>query len=241
MTAEELSAFLDEAQAENPLIELTRNREPYEQELSVGRWLGNLAPERPEYSANDDDLTVPDIPCADTERLEDHLRMQIQFSRLPAQLCTAVQYLIGNLDENGRLPLQAQQIAAACHCSPACAEQAIRLVQSLEPAGVAARDLAECLLLQLQARPTRSAVAERIVSTCLDAIATMSPAGIAGKCGPYHRTGRTGHCPDSYTGPPSLCGVSVCRGPLCRTGYQRAAGRRLWLEALAQRPLDRNH
>lgn len=107
MTAEELSAFLDEAQAENPLIELTRNREPYEQELSVGRWLGNLAPERPEYSANDDDLTVPDIPCADTERLEDHLRMQIQFSRLPAQLCTAVQYLIGNLDEK-----------AGCRCRP---------------------------------------------------------------------------------------------------------------------------
>lgn len=183
MTAEELRSYLDDAQEENPLIELTRDCGQYEQELAVGRWLGSAAPERPEYSAADDDLTVPDIPCADEETLEAHLRMQICFSKLSSELRAAVSFLIGSLDENGRLPLSAQQIAAASRCSLDCAQQAITLVQSLDPAGVAAHDLAECLLLQLQALPVRSEAAEAIVRTCLSAITSTSAAGIAAKCG----------------------------------------------------------
>ncbi|MDD3165410.1 MAG: RNA polymerase factor sigma-54 [Oscillospiraceae bacterium] len=185
MTGDELSAYLDSAQEENPLIDLIRDRKQYEQDLSVGRWLRGSEGtyERPEYSAADDDFTVPEIPCGDEETLEQHLRMQIDFDRLRPALRAAVSYLIGNLDEDGRLRLTLPEIAAACRCDAACAQQALTMLQSLEPFGIGARDLSECLMLQLKALSPRCVAAEMIAGGCLGAVATSSAAGIAAKCG----------------------------------------------------------
>ncbi len=96
--------------------------------------------------------------------LADYLRSQL--SMLPAResIHDAADSIIGNLDESGYLTASLAEIAAGGEHSPHDVEDALRLVQSLDPAGVGARDVRECLLLQLESRNGRDGVAWQIVS-----------------------------------------------------------------------------
>ena len=82
--------------------------------------------------------------------LADHLLWQLRMQAdddLAYELGTAI---VGNLDEDGRLAASVDEIAALGEWSADDVERAIRVVQALDPIGVAARDLRECLLLQLR-------------------------------------------------------------------------------------------
>jgi RNA polymerase sigma-54 factor len=59
-------------------------------------------------------------------------------------------YLIGNIDDDGYLQCPVEEVATACGVTPDCVENVLHIVQSFDPAGVGARDLRECLLIQLQ-------------------------------------------------------------------------------------------
>ena len=101
--------------------------------------------------------------------LSDHLAWQLGALTLDAQLHLAAEYVIGNLDEDGYLAADEDELAAALRLagdgnghadreilSPEAAlalvRGAIDLVQHLDPAGVGARDLRECLLIQIAAQ-----------------------------------------------------------------------------------------
>ena len=71
--------------------------------------------------------------------------------------------IIGNLDEAGYLLLGMEELCQLTGATPEEAETALRLVQNFDPIGVAARDLRECLLLQLEARGLKDSLAWRIV------------------------------------------------------------------------------
>ena len=83
--------------------------------------------------------------------LRDHLAEQLRFLEVKPRLRELTDALINNLDRDGRLCFPLDEIAASLDDPPTAeeAEEALRLVQSLDPAGVGARDLTECLLLQL--------------------------------------------------------------------------------------------
>jgi RNA polymerase sigma-54 factor len=59
-------------------------------------------------------------------------------------------YLIGNLDDDGYLQCLIEEVATACGVTPDRVEDVLHIVQSFDPPGVGARDLRECLLIQLQ-------------------------------------------------------------------------------------------
>ena len=59
-------------------------------------------------------------------------------------------YLIGNVDEDGYLRVSREEIRAAHYENEADVEAALALVRSLDPPGVGAFDLPDCLLLQLE-------------------------------------------------------------------------------------------
>lgn len=77
-------------------------------------------------------------------------------------------YIIGNLDDDGYLRTSLEDLAGSAQQDLAKMEQALHLVQSLEPPGIAARDLKECLLLQLQARHQLMPLLERLVREKLE-------------------------------------------------------------------------
>jgi RNA polymerase sigma-54 factor len=101
--------------------------------------------------------------------LSDHLAWQLGALTLEPRLREAAEYVIGNLDEDGYLAADADELAAALRLTGETHDRAARevpdpetaldlvrraidLVQHLDPAGVGARDLRECLLIQIAAQ-----------------------------------------------------------------------------------------
>ncbi len=97
------------------------------------------------------------------QTLPDHLRSQLSVTLISDDMRDAAESIIGNLDEDGYLMASLDEIAAMGDHSREDMEIALRAVQSLEPAGVGARDLRECLLLQLESRNAKNSVAWLIV------------------------------------------------------------------------------
>lgn len=102
--------------------------------------------------------------------LADHLSSQLSVAVLSDELRAATDLIIGNLDENGYLAAPLEELAASGEFSQEKLAEALKVVQSLDPAGVAARDVRECLLLQLASRNAEGSVAWQIVSDHLKLI-----------------------------------------------------------------------
>ena len=99
---------------------------------------------------------APDIPVGDTVSFGDTLMEQLGELRLDDRQVAIGEYIIGSLDEDGllRKPLYEIEDEMLVYSSLDISEKEIldvlSMVQSFEPAGIAARDLRECLLLQLE-------------------------------------------------------------------------------------------
>lgn len=86
------------------------------------------------------------------QTLQDYLMHQLSYFDLRPEVRAMAERIIYNLDRNGYLPMPLRDLLPA-DASPedlAAAEEALRVVQQMDPPGVGARDLKECLLLQLQ-------------------------------------------------------------------------------------------
>ena len=81
--------------------------------------------------------------------LASYLQWQLTHLELGELDLELTHFIIGNLNSHGFLEADTEDICRFCHCSEEEAEGALRLVQCLDPAGVAARDIRESLLLQL--------------------------------------------------------------------------------------------
>ena len=107
---------------------------------------------RTRYDADDGDrANAPEDRLPRTESLAEHLAWQLRFRALSTEDERLASLVIGNLDVDGYLETGVEELAAAAGVGPAEVEAVLRVVQSCDPRGVGARDLKECLLLQLDA------------------------------------------------------------------------------------------
>ena len=119
----------------------------------------------------------------DSRDLSDHLRDQLMLMRLSEPQMLLGEEIIGNVDDNGYLTCSLEQVVDALNqwvreeaqgwaefegqpepYTLADAEEMLKIIQSFDPAGIAARDLRECLLLQLADAGKEDTLAYRIVS-----------------------------------------------------------------------------
>jgi RNA polymerase sigma-54 factor len=98
------------------------------------------------------------------QTLPDYLRSQLSVDLLDDETRDAAETIIGNLDEDGYLTATLDEMAHQIGATRAVMEAALTAVQGLDPAGVGARDLKECLLLQIQSVNGKGGVAWQIVS-----------------------------------------------------------------------------
>ncbi|MDD2240271.1 MAG: RNA polymerase factor sigma-54 [Kiritimatiellae bacterium] len=112
--------------------------------------------------------------------LHAHLAEQLNESGLAESAKQAGEYIIGNVDENGWLAAALDEIARDAGVDAAVVDEALAVVQEFEPAGVAARDLRECLLIQLRrAGCGDRSLAVRLVEAHLEALGEATPADLA--------------------------------------------------------------
>jgi RNA polymerase sigma-54 factor len=96
--------------------------------------------------------------------LADHLEWQLHMSQIDAAVCDAAIAVIGNLNADGRLNATTEEIARMGEWSEEIVEQARQVVMRLDPVGCGARDVKECLLVQLEVRGEQDRLATRLIS-----------------------------------------------------------------------------
>lgn len=89
------------------------------------------------------------------------------------------QEIIGNIDENGYLKATVDEIALNLNVTTAQVENALKLIQQFEPAGVAARTISECLLIQLGLANDDDTILRKIVEFHLEDVAKKNYSHIA--------------------------------------------------------------
>jgi RNA polymerase sigma-54 factor len=97
------------------------------------------------------------------ETLSGHLHDQLALIALTEPVRDAAEAIIGNLSEDGYLMVTLEELASPEEYSGGDVAEALRVVHTLDPAGVGARDLRECLLLQLESRGGVGGVAWNVV------------------------------------------------------------------------------
>jgi len=176
MGSQELLEFIEETLQENPVLE----SEPVEkkgEDLALLRrkldWLASTDVQNSWYHRQDaaDRRNPLETVAADPmeESLYYYLRSQIRFEELDDEVVRLLDYLMEALNANGWLDESVEDICVHLGVTRKAVEKAIAVLQSLEPAGVGARDLRECLLLQLERRG-ESGLVRTIVESHLEAM-----------------------------------------------------------------------
>ncbi|HQU68345.1 MAG TPA: RNA polymerase factor sigma-54 [Albidovulum sp.] len=109
------------------------------------------------------------------ESLEDNLTRQLALQRLDPGTLAAATYLIGELREDGYLDVTLAEIAEATRVPLSVLEAGLHALQRCEPPGIGARDLAECLALQLVDTGIADDLARRITASLGDFAAGRWP------------------------------------------------------------------
>ena len=97
------------------------------------------------------------------ESLSDHLEWQLHMNPVEGELRDAAECVIGNLDADGRLNASTEEIAAMGAWTEDVVEEARLAVTRLEPIGCGARDVRECLLVQLEQRGESDRLAATLI------------------------------------------------------------------------------
>ncbi len=111
--------------------------------------------------------------------LSEYLEWQVNLSAADESLRAIARYLIGNIDEDGYLKVSAAETAEALGKPLEEVERALAVVQSLDPSGVGARDLRECLMIQAREKGDDFAVPLAILTDHFELFSKGDVAGIA--------------------------------------------------------------
>ena len=115
--------------------------------------------------------------------LEDHLMWQLRLSSLAEDEMRIGATIIYNLSNDGYLETPIEELAAQLEIAPDRVERVLKRVQRLDPPGVGARDLRECLYAQLTNHGMEESLAARIVLNHLDLLEKHRYAEIARSLG----------------------------------------------------------
>ena len=207
MSTLELSDLLNQEMVENPLLEEvpTEELQPAEQQQAE-----KPEPEKPvaEKADNWDDADyeyffgdylddgyrsrqpseVKELPpientLSTTGSLSDHMLWQLSLQTSDDKLREIGRAIIGNLDDDGYLVASVEEVAAMGEWLVTDVERALQHLQTFDPIGVAARDLQECLWLQLRHIGLEGTPAEKIVTEHLRLLQNHQVPEIARKLG----------------------------------------------------------
>ena len=169
MNSQELLEYLGKISEENPLVEqedASALRSAYEDLRQKASWIdGGLHGS----TFTHEDTAAPERGALDreTESLSAFLRDQLDRRRLPKPLLALSRYLAELVDEDGYLAQEDLDGLENMKVPQSLLDQALETIQSLDPPGVGARSLSECLLLQLSRQKHPSPVVMDIVARFL--------------------------------------------------------------------------
>jgi RNA polymerase sigma-54 factor len=170
--------------AEKPAAEATNKAETWDDqdyEYFFGDYLDDGY--RPRAPQEVRELPPIENTLSTASSLTDHLMWQLSMQSDDPLIREIGSAIIGNLDDDGYLVASFDELAAMGSWSVTDVERALRMVQGFDPVGVAARDLQECLLLQLRHLGLEGTPTEKIVTEHLRLLQNHQVPEIARKLG----------------------------------------------------------
>jgi RNA polymerase sigma-54 factor len=180
LSAQDLRDVIEKEYLENPALEMedsfedhesgekTTDRYSIEEIASLANYLGSdtagKAPVRE---------TMPAFEAVETpqETLAEVLLEQVNFSCRPGRERRIAKYIVGSIDSRGYLRISTGELAAALQVDEQEVLAILQVIQGFEPAGVGARNLAECLRIQAQQQGIYKGLIALIIEKHLDRVA----------------------------------------------------------------------
>ena len=195
MTTIELAELLNQEMTENPMLEEVPTDDPAQEAAATEQADAEKKEEHKDDTWDDQDYEyffgeylddgyrprqpqeVKELPPIENTlsskgSLADHLMWQLNLQASSDEVRDIGAAIIGNVDDDGYLVASVNEIASLGEWDVTAVEQALEHVQAFDPVGVAARDLQECLLLQLRHLGLAGSAAETIVRDHLRALQT---------------------------------------------------------------------
>ena len=154
MNAQELLEYLNRVTEENPVLEQEDSaslRDAYEELRQKASWLDGGVPGAT-FAHDEASFSERGAVDRETESLSSFLCDQLERKRLPKPLLALTKYMAELVDEDGYLAPEDVAGLTELKIPQSLITQALETLQSLDPAGVGAGSLSECLLLQLARR-----------------------------------------------------------------------------------------
>ncbi|MBF0553914.1 MAG: RNA polymerase factor sigma-54 [Nitrospirae bacterium] len=114
-----------------------------------------------------------------TTGLTEHLKWQLDMTNASEDVKEAAEMIIGNIDENGYLQATTEELVNVLGLTEETVIKAIALVQRFDPMGIGARNIKECLLIQVKALRLKGTLVEKIVQNNLEDLEKNKLAAIA--------------------------------------------------------------
>lgn len=177
MGTQELLEHIETVIQENPVLEIIESNDRYDKSHDISEklnWLETSDLQNQTYYRLDrdaDDSISYGATEGQDESLYDYVLFQLQTLNLEAELALCVKLLAECFDRNGWITEDISLLANEFGQPIERMKQALRVVQSLEPAGIGAKDLSECLCIQLRRQTQVNQLALDIAATQLKNLA----------------------------------------------------------------------
>jgi len=180
-TSQELSEYIKLEIEKNPMLELVSNDMDYEniedynidkEEFDWRDFIENYddISYRPEFDKNEKEYNYENI-IKNSDSLKEYLLFQLNVSDLNRIDLNIGKAIIENIDDNGYLTVDVNQIADELRIPSKKVEKVLSIIQSFDPPGVGSRNLAECLLIQVREDKVSNPKIEIIIKNHLEDLA----------------------------------------------------------------------
>lgn len=201
LSAAELVQYIENAMMENPLLEVPEEAEgPVGDEgVSAGSRSEDFISEWCDYlsecgqfdrtldlswsESDEGERSSFEHYLAQSQSLQEYLTLQLHLMVSDPEMIMIGEFLIGNINDQGYLQIALEEVQKVLGRTMAQVEKALKVIQGFDPPGVGARNLAECLLIQLEQRGQRTSVMEKLVCCYLKDLANGKLQRIAGALG----------------------------------------------------------
>lgn len=185
MSSADLEEYLNEQSMENPVIDLVQKapEKDLEKESETYQWIRSHDEQNrylyQKIETNEDEPPEWNFDPHQTENLAESLWEQLLVKHIPDEYEDDIRAILESLDERGYFSEPLEDFLQYFHMDEDRFSKLLRLIQTLEPAGVGARSLNECLCLQLERKGLLTPTLEKFVNCELEKMAKNQLPSIA--------------------------------------------------------------
>ncbi|MFU2417443.1 RNA polymerase factor sigma-54 [Peptacetobacter sp. AB800] len=166
----------------NPLLEAERNDEGIDWEKYIKHMESvNIREDKNDAPYSSENAVDFENMIRSTSNLYDYLIDELKYFKLTFEEKRICKYIIDSLDEDGYLRINDKEIYDALRVDASLFRRCLDIVQQLDPPGIGARNISECLILQLERRGISNNIVENIIMNDLELIGRNKLKDIAKK------------------------------------------------------------